>query len=80
MISVTASEARNDLDRLLDEVSSSSEPVRITGENGSAVLVGEREWRELQETLFLLSQPGVRETIIDGVGTPVDQCECELDW
>ena len=80
MISVTESDAREGLDRLLDKVSSSHEPVLITGEHGGVVLVGEQEWRALQETLYLISQPGVREAIVEGVGTPVDQCECEIDW
>ena len=80
MISVTASEAREDLDRLLDEVSSTHEPLRITREHDSAVLIDERDWRALQETLYLVSQPGILETVVDGVGTPVDECECELDW
>jgi prevent-host-death family protein len=80
MTGITAGEARENLDRLLEEVSSTHEPVRITGERGSAVLMGEQDWRALQETLYLVSQPGIREAIVEGVGTPIDECECELDW
>lgn len=82
MITITATEARRTLYRLLDVVSASHEPVQITGKRGNAVLIGEDDWRAVQETLSLMSIPGVRESIVEGMNTPVDECECEsgLDW
>ena len=70
MTTVTATEARKQLYKLLDDVSDSHEPVQITGKRGNAVLVGEDDWRAVQETLFLESMPGMRETIIEGMATP----------
>jgi antitoxin YefM len=63
VIIVTAEEAREDLDRLLEEVSASHEPIQIAGERGSAVLVGEGDWRAVQETLRLVSIPGTRSSL-----------------
>jgi len=80
MTSITATEARKSLYRLVDEVQESHEPVQITGKRGSAVLVSEDDWRAVQETLHLVSIPGMRESILEGMATPVDELEDELDW
>jgi prevent-host-death family protein len=78
--SISATEARKQLYRLVDEVQESHEPVQITGKRGSAVLVSEDDWRAVQETLHLVSIPGMRDSILDGMATPVDELEDELDW
>jgi antitoxin YefM len=80
MTTITATEARRLLYKLLDEVAVSHEPVQITGKRGNAILLAEEDWRAVQETLHLLSVPGMRESIIDGMKTPVDECEERLDW
>lgn len=80
MTSLTATEARKQLYKLLDEVSDSHEPVQITGKRGSAVLVSEDDWRAVQETLYLVSIPGMRESILEGMATPTKELEGELDW
>ena len=80
MTTISATEARKQLYKLLDEVSQSHEPIQITGKRGSAVLVSEEDWRAVQETLHLVSLPGMRESILDGMATPIDELEGELDW
>ena len=80
MTSMNASEAREKLYRLLDETASDHEPVLITGPRSNAVLVGEEDWNSIQETLYLLSVPGMRESIAEGLATPIDQCEREPGW
>ena len=80
MTTMSATEARKQLYKLLDDVAQSHEPVQITGKRGSAVLVSEDDWRAVQETLYLVSIPGMRESILEGLATPVDGLEDELDW
>jgi len=80
MKTVTATEARRTLYRLLDEVAVASEPVQITGRRANAVLVSEADWRSIEETLFLLSVPGMRESLSRGMETPLEECVEELDW
>jgi len=80
MTTITATEARKLLYTLLDDVAESHEPVQITGRRGNAVLIAEDDWRAIQETLYLHSVPGMKESIIEGIGTPVEECEEELDW
>jgi len=80
MTTITATEARKQLYKLLDAVSDSHEPVQITGKRGNAVLVGEDDWRAVQETLFLVSIPGMRESIIKGMATPPEELDSELRW
>jgi antitoxin YefM len=80
MNTMNASEARNKLYRLLDETSAGHEPVLITGPRSNGVLVGEEDWNAIQETLHLLSVPGMRESIREGMETPVDECAKEPGW
>lgn len=80
MSSVTATEARSNLYRLIDETANSHEPVLISGKRNNAVLLSEEDWTAIQETLFLLSVPGMRESIREGMDTSVDDCDKELDW
>ena len=80
MTTITATEARANLYRLMDAAAESHEPVVITGKRTRAVLVSEADWNAMQETLFLLSIPGMRESIREGMETPVEDCSDELDW
>jgi antitoxin YefM len=80
MTGITATEARSNLYRLIDEAAESHQPIVIMGKRNRAVLVSEDDWAAIQETLYLLSVPGMRESIRDGVATSVDQCDEELDW
>lgn len=80
MSTLTASEARANLYRLIDEAASSHVPIKITGKRNSAVLVSESDWAAVQETLYLLSVPGMRESLKEGMETPVDKCSEELPW
>lgn len=77
---LTASEARANLYRLIDESADSHHPVVIRGKRNTAVLVSAEDWASIQETLFLTSIPGMRESILEGMNTPVDNCKTELDW
>jgi prevent-host-death family protein len=80
MITLTVTDARKRLYSLLDEVAESHEPVQIAGKRHSAVLVSEEDWRAIQETLYLISIPGMRDSIRKGLKTPVEKCDEELDW
>ncbi|HKH48842.1 MAG TPA: type II toxin-antitoxin system Phd/YefM family antitoxin [Thermoanaerobaculia bacterium] len=80
MTTITATEARKLLYKLLDDVADSHEPIQITGKRGNAVLLAEEDWRAVQETLYLLSVPGMRESIVEGMKTPVEECAEDLDW
>jgi len=80
MTTITATEARKLLYKLLDEVAASHEPIQIAGKRSSAVLVSEEDWRAIQETLYLHSVPGMRESILEGLNMPVDECEEDLGW
>lgn len=80
MTTISASDARARLYRLMDETATSHEPILITGKRSNAVLVSEEDWSAIQETLFLLSVPGMRESIVEGLKTPPSECSTELDW
>lgn len=80
MTTLSASEARANLYRLMDETAASHEPIVISGKRNNSVLIAEEDWTAIQETLFLLSVPGMRESIKTGLAEPADSCSTELDW
>ena len=80
MTTLTASKARSKLYRLIDETAQSHQPVVISGKRAQAVLLSADDWKAIQETLFLLSIPGMRESIRKGLKTPVQKCAKELKW
>ena len=80
MTTLTATDARKQFFRLIDDVAESHEPIQIAGKRNSAILISENDWRAIQETLFLESIPEMRESIIKGLQTPVDECTEEIDW
>ena len=73
-------EAQSNLPDLIDEVVASHRPILIAGEKSNAVLISEEDWSSVQETLYLLSIPGMRESIKEGLATHVEDCARELDW
>ena len=79
-VPVTASEARANLYRLIDETNESHEPIVISGKRSSAVLVSTEDWDAIQETLYLLSVPGMRESIKKGMAEPLAKSSRELKW
>ena len=80
MTTLTASEARASLYRLIDQAAESHQPILIAGKRSSAVLVSAEDWQAIQETLYLLSVPGMRESIKKGMAEPLDKSAKELDW
>jgi len=80
MTTLTASEARAKLYKLLDKTAVSHEPIQITGKRHNAVLISEEDWRAIKETLYLVSIPGMRESIRKGLKTPLKKCSRDLKW
>lgn len=79
MVIVYATEARSRLDKLIEEASQTHKPIVITGKRNNAVLLAEEDWNAINETLYLISSPGMRESIIEGMETGLEECERGLD-
>ncbi len=79
---ITASEARANIFRLMDEVAQTHQPITITGKRGNAVLVSEDDWQSIQETIYLSAIPKMVESIVAGINTPVEECagSDKLKW
>jgi len=80
MSAVSATSARSNLYRLIDQVNEESQPLTITGQRGNAVLIGEADWQAIQETLFLESVPGFAESIRQARAKGIEAAAAELDW
>lgn len=80
MTILSATEARKRLYHLVDEVQQTHEPIQIVGKRNSAVLISGDDWRAIQETLHLLSLPGMRESIQDGLLVDIEDCSEEPGW
>jgi antitoxin YefM len=77
---LTASEARANLYRLIDQAAESHEPIVIAGKRASAVLVSTEDWQAMQETMHLLSIPGMRKSIRDAMAEPLAKSSKEPGW
>jgi antitoxin YefM len=77
---ITSGKAAQELEKLLNEAAVSHEPIQITSSCDSGVLMSEEDWRAIQETLYLLSIPGMRGSIREGMSTPLDKCSTEPGW
>ena len=80
MAVLTASEARANLYRLIDQAAESHQPIHILGKRTSAVLISTEDWNAIQETLYLLSIPGMRESIREGMAEPLGESGKDLGW
>jgi len=80
MTSIPVTKARSQLYRLLDVTAGSHEPIQITGKRSNAVLVSEEDWRSIQETLYLMSIPGMRDSIRKGVAEPLNEARKKPGW
>lgn len=80
MHALTASQARTQLYRLIDEVAESHSPTLITGRRSDAVLISAEDWSAIQETLHLLSIPGMGKSIKKGLKTSIKKCSKEINW
>ena len=80
MTSIPVTQARTKLYQLLDDTSASHEPIQITGKRGNAVLVSEADWRSMQETLYLVSIPGMRDSIRKGLKEPLSKSSKTITW
>lgn len=79
MKTINVTKARTELYKLLIETAESHEPIQITGKKNNAVLLSEEDWRAIQETLYLTSIPGMRDSIVEGLKTALSETE-KLDW
>ena len=80
MTTIKATEARARLYKLIDQAAESHEPIQITGKRANAILISEEDWRFIQETLYLLSIPGMGKSIRRGFKTPVEKCSEKPGW
>jgi antitoxin YefM len=80
MSSINVTNARKQLYKIIQDVNESHEPVHIISKKGSVVMVSEEDWKSIEETLYVTSIPGLRDSIIAGLNEPLDNCSDNLDW
>ncbi len=80
MSTINITNAMKNLYNLVKEVNKTHEPLEIIGKENNAILIGEQDWRNIQETLHLSLIPGMRESIIEGMKTPASELSNDLDW
>lgn len=80
MTTLTVSRARVELYRLLDKVAKSHTPIQIVGKRHNGVLISAEDWSAIEETLHLVSIPGMKESIRKGLETPMKKCSKKLVW
>jgi PHD/YefM family antitoxin component YafN of YafNO toxin-antitoxin module len=82
MFNTNITNFRKNIFGLLEQTIKYNEPVNISTKDGNAVIISEGDYNGLMETLYLNSIPGMREKIIEGMNTPLEDCipENEVEW
>ncbi len=80
MTTISVTQARAKLYQLLEETAESHQPIQITGKRSNAILVSEEDWRGIEETLYLLAIPGMRESIREGMAVPLSKTSSKPGW
>lgn len=77
---ISIHQAQANLQELINSVDQSHQPIVIQGQTTNAVLLSEADWKAIQETLFLLAIPGMRDSIHEGLATSIEECDRTLEW
>lgn len=74
--------ARNDIYNIINQTIVNSEPVQITSKNGDVIMLSAKDWEAIQETLNLVSIPGMKESILEGKKEPIEECKTleDIGW
>jgi antitoxin YefM len=76
----TVSQFRNDIYNLVDSVSETHKPLHVIGKRSKVVVIDAEDFAAMEETLYLLSIPGMRESILEASAEPLEKCSDKLDW
>lgn len=77
---VSVSQARANIFKLIEETNQNHNPIIITGKHNDAVILSLDDWNSIQETLYLTSIPNMKQSIIEGLNTPIEECQTKLEW
>ncbi len=82
MLNTNITNFRKNIFGMLEQTIKFNEPVNISTKDGNAVVISEEDYNGLMETLYLSSMPAVREKIIEGLNTPLEEClpEEQVEW
>ena len=77
---LSATKVRADIFNLINETAVTHEPIIITSKKHNAVMISQEDWNAIQETLYLTSISNMKESIIEGLNTPIDECDEKIEW
>ena len=82
MINTNVTNFRRNVFSILEQTIKYNEPVNISTKDGNAVIISEEDYNGLMETLLLSSMPEMKDKIVEGLNTPLDECipEDEVEW
>lgn len=82
MLNTNITNFRKNILGLLEQTIKFNEPVNISTKDGNAVVLSEEDYNGLMETLYLCSIPGMKEKVMEGLNTPLNEClpENEVEW
>ena len=82
MININITNFRKDIYELLERTIKYNEPISVSTKNGNAVVISEEDYRNLIETLYISSNPGLKKDIQEGLKEDLGNCVAEdkVDW
>jgi prevent-host-death family protein len=82
MRTVPVTNARQNIFNIIEQTIVNSEPIQITSKKGDVVMISLEDWSAIQETLYLLQIPGMRESILEGSKETIGECKSlkDIGW
>ncbi|MDR1311045.1 MAG: type II toxin-antitoxin system Phd/YefM family antitoxin [Burkholderiaceae bacterium] len=82
MINTDVTAFRKNIFSILEHTIKYNQPVNVSTKDGNVVVISEEDYRNLTETLYLTSVPGLKKVIEQGIKTPLSECipEKEAQW
>jgi len=77
MLNTNVTNFRRNIFALLEQTIKYNEPVNVSTKDGNAVVISEEDYNDLIETLYIFSIPGMKEKIVEGLNTPLEECIAE---
>ena len=79
MMNINITNARAEVFKLASSCIKYNNVININTKEGNVVMLSEEDYNNLIETLYLAGIPNLLESIVEGVNTPLEDCE-KITW
>jgi antitoxin YefM len=82
MIIIELSKAKKEFSKVITSILTFDEEVCLASKSGNVVMLSERTYRSLQETLYFNQNEAYKKTLLEGLKTPYEDAlpESSVKW